>query len=176
MKGLLKNAVLYLILINFIFISYSCAHVQKTWISDPVFQTVEKQSYEVRIEPLKGGNDFYVKFRLDVKNKTGQEIKIDWNKTKYLLNGKSYGAFVFKGINPDDIKSSSIPDDIVSAKSSFSKEISPFKMIARGKIRDESENGIHAGILPNGKNGIHLVIKHKNEEIVERLSVIIKEK
>lgn len=172
---LLKRFTFYIILIGLIGTINSCVTTNKTWISEPAFETAVNTSLDIRFEPLKDGDGFYVKFRLDIKNKTGDDIKIDWNKTHYLYNGRINGLFVFKDINPEDIKNLSIPVDIISAGSSFSKVISPYKMIARAPIRDDAGKGIFPGILPNGENGISLVARHNNEKIVEKLSIIIKE-
>ena len=54
------------------------------------------------------------------------------------------------------------------------------KLSARAPIRDSgktaSEASIHPGILPNGKNGIVLVVRQNGKEIVDKMMVTIEEK
>jgi len=70
--------------------------------------------------------------------------------------------------------------DVISAGKTFSKVISPYKLLARAPIRDRgktgSEAGIHPGILPNGENGILLVVRQSGKEIVDKMMVTIEEK
>ena len=109
-------------------------------------------------------------------NKTDDVIKIDWNKTKYLHNGRSKGMFVFEGVEPTDIKAHAVADDNIGGRGDFSKVIAPLKLLAWTPVRTKTDDkGISAGKLPNGKNGIRLVVKHKGKEIIEEVSVVIEE-
>ena len=67
-----------------------------------------------------------------------------------------------------------------AGRGDFSKVISPYKLLARAPIRDSgktaSEASFHPGILPNGKNGIVLVVRQNGKEIVEKMMVTIEEK
>jgi len=116
-------------------------------------------------------------FHLTVTNKSDNNLKLNWNKTRYIHNGRRYGVFVFKGIKPDDIKNLTIPPDIIPAGDIFSKLISPYKLLALAPIRDTgkglAESGINPGIIPNGKNGILLVVSQNRKEVVEQLSLNI---
>jgi hypothetical protein len=94
----------------------------------------------------------------------------------YHHNGRVRGVFVFNGINPEDIKNSTIPADIIPPGTKLSKVIAPYNLLARPPIRSrEGEAGISPGILPAGKNGAYLVVKQNSKEKVEMLTVIIKE-
>jgi hypothetical protein len=71
-----------------------------------------------------------------------------------------------------------MPADTIVSGQSFSKVISPFKLLARAPIKDRYTDKpiISPGIMPNGKNGIHLVIRQNGKEIIEKMSVDIEEK
>lgn len=151
----------------------------KVWISNPEIQTAGNAYYEARLEPVTGKYGFFVSFHLTVNNKSNNELKINWNKTRYTQNNSRFGVFVFKGIKPEDIRNFTIPPDIIPAGDTFSKVISPYKLLARAPIRASSkikaESSIMPGIIPNGKNGILLVVSQNGKEVVEQISVSIVE-
>ena len=95
----------------------------KTWISRPSTQQVQNTDFSARMTPFKRDKAHFVSFRLFIDNKTDQSLKIDWNRTRYLVNGKPYGPFVFPDIDPATIKTSIPPATIrqmgLSAKKSF---------------------------------------------------------
>jgi len=152
----------------------------KIWSSNPVSQNLENPYYEVRLEPLKGGETFYVSFRLTVTNKTDQDLEIDWNKTRYVHNGRSRGGFIFGGIDPEDIKNLTIPSDIVPPGGTLSKEISPIKLIGLAPLRERSvsknDSGFSPGIIPEGDNGMHLVVRQNGHEVREKITLTIESK
>ena len=153
-----------------------CVTTKTLWTSTPVSQTAENKYYEATITPIKSDNKFYVSFRLDVVNKHSENLEIDWNRTKYIQNGHTNGTFVFKGINPEDIKKSTVPNEIIPGASKFEKVISPYKMVAYAPIRANVKgNRIMPGILPDGENGVHLVVRQGDKEITEKLTVVIGE-
>ena len=164
-------------MIGFALVRASGCAAPKTWVSSPEIENVSNPYYQAEFEPLKRGHEFFVSFLLSVTNRTDKNLEIDWNKTRYILNGRNYGSFVFKGIDPADVRNSAIPPDIIPARGGFSKVISPYKLLARAPIRDSgktaSETSIHPGILPNGKNGIVLVVRQNGKEIVEKMTLTI---
>ncbi len=168
------------VMIGLALVTASGCAAPKTWVSSPEIENVGNRYYQAEFEPLKRGHEFFVSFLLSVTNKTDKKLEIDWNKTRYILNGRNYGGFVFKGIDPADVRNSAIPPDIIPVRGGFSKMISPYRLLARAPIRDSgkttSEAGIHPGILPNGKNGIVLVVRQNGKEIVDKMMVIIEEK
>jgi len=147
-------------------------------ISTPEIQTVENSYYSAQFEPLSEGKNFFDRFHLKVVNKTQKDLEIDWNKTHYLYNGRDLGIFVFKGIQPGEIKNLTIPPDIIPSGQSFSKDISPLKFIAREPLTGKGRNvgKITFGLIPNGKNGILLFIRQNGNQIKEKLTVNITEK
>lgn len=154
-----------------------CGAKQKVWISNPTIQGAGNHYYKAQLEPLTRGNKFFVVFCLGVTNKTDKNLEIDWNKTRYVHNGRTRGVFVFKGIKPEDIRNLTIPPDIIPARGTFSKEISPFELLARAPLREKnSEKSIYPGLLPTGENGILLVVRLNGKEIIEKMTLNIEER
>ena len=147
-------------------------------ISTPEIQTVENSYYSAQFQPLSEGKNFFDSFRLSITNKTSNDLQIDWTKTRYLYNGRDLGIFVFKGIQPKDIKNLTIPPDIIPSGQSFSKEISPLKLIAREPLTGRGRNAgkITPGLIPSGESGILLFIKQNDTPIKEKMAVKITEK
>jgi hypothetical protein len=147
-------------------------------ISTPEIQTVENSYYSAQFKPLKEGPNIFEGFNLKVINKTRKDLEINWNKTRYLYNERDLGVFVFSGIQPKDIKSLTIPPDIIPGGHSFSKEITPLKLLAREPLTGKSNQAgkITSGPIPNGKNGIFLFIRQNGNQIKEKMTVNITEK
>ena len=145
--------------------------------SYPQIQAADNSYYNVRFEPLKDGFNFFAGFRLEVSNKTRKDLEIDWNKTRYLYNGRDGGVFVFRGIRPEDIKNSTIPPDVIPAGQSFSKRISPYRLLARAPLarNDKNAGEISSGPIPDGENGIVLFVRQNGNTIQEKLTVNITE-
>ena len=150
----------------------------KTWISSPSTQQVQNADFSARLTPLKRDKEHFVSFRLFIDNKTGQNLKIDWNQTRYLVNGKAYGKVVFPDIDPATIKTS-IPPAIIPAGGTFSKEVFPLKLVAfapmRQEILDKEGRGLYPGPLPEGKNSIDLKIYKGDRLMRQRITVYIEQ-
>ena len=131
--------ILGVLIFTALLIHQGCAPAKKVWVSNPMVQSTQNPYYNARIEPLTRDHDFFVSFRLTVRNKADKNLVIDWNKTRYIHNGRTRGGFVFKGIKPEDVKNSTIPPDTILAGGFFSKEIMPYKLLARAPIRDPSD-------------------------------------
>lgn len=157
--------------------SVGCAPVMVS-VSDPAIQTASNLYYEAQLEPLKQGIRSFVVFRLTVANKTETELQIDWNKTRYLFNGKPHGLYVFRGIEPEAIKYRTIAPDIISPRDTFTRIIAPQELLAYAPFREQhtlspDESAISGGPIPAGENGILLVVKKSGEEITGKLVVRI---
>lgn len=146
--------------------------------AEPPSQTVERESYRLVLKPMKKGGNFFSSFLLTLGNKTATTIEIDWNRTRYILDGKNAGGFVFAGITPSDVKAGTIPSDAVSAGETLQREIAPARFIAFAPYRDTSitpgKKGISAGPLPDGKSGISLALQLNGREIRENVAVDIR--
>jgi len=147
-------------------------------ISTPEIQAVENSYYTAQFEPLADGKNYFDGFRLKVINKTPKDLEIDWNKTRYLYNGKDIGTFVFQGNKPASIENSTIPPDTIPAGQSFIKDISPLKLLAREPLTGKGVNAgkITSGPIPIGENGIFLFIRQNGNTIKEKITVKITEK
>lgn len=147
-------------------------------ISTPEIQPVENSYYTAQFEPLAEDKNYFDSFRLKVANKTRKDLEIDWNKTRYLYNGRDIGIFVFEGIKPESIKNLTISPDIIPAGQSFTKDISPFKLLAREPLTNKGKNAgkITFGPIPKGENGIFLFIRQNGNTIKEKMAVKITEK
>ena len=146
-----------------------------TWISRPEVQNTTNPVYDVRLEPLTEGHAFYTFFRVTVTNKTDKAIKIDWNRTRYIRDGKGFGTFVYRGVKAEDYQNGTIPLDMIGPKESFTRQVAPLKLVtfARVKERVGEGEGFSPGILPDGENGMALVVTQDGKDVVERLSVEI---
>ena len=150
----------------------------KTWISNPSTQQIQNSDFSAQLTPLKRDKEHFVSFRLFIDNKTDQKLKIDWNQTRYLVNGKAYGPFVFPGIDPATIKKSIQPATI-PANGTFSKEVFPLKLVAfapmRQEILDGEGRGLYPGPLPAGKNTMDLIIYQGDRQLRQRITVDIEQ-
>ena len=97
MKAFAK-IVFILICIVTLTIAIGCAPTLVS-ISTPQIKTVENSYYTAQFEPLAEGKNYFDSFRLKMINKTRENLEIDWNKTRYIYNGRDIGVFVFKGIH-----------------------------------------------------------------------------
>ena len=151
-----------------------CAQT-RTWISSPAFQSADNATYLARFTPLKGSGRFISEFRLEVKNKTRQPLEIDWNRTRYLYNQGPSGRFAFEGITEKNINSP--PSDVVPPEGTLQKIISPVNLIAwRRGPGYANLPAFSAGPVPEGQNGILLVVRQGGNEISEKMTVTIKVK
>ena len=82
MKTFIKY-LLKLALILILFSAVSCV-AKKVWVSTPEYANATNDFYEATITPEKDEDTFYASFRLDILNKSNEELQIDWNKTLYL--------------------------------------------------------------------------------------------
>ncbi len=151
-----------------------------TWISRPAIQSTDEAAFKVRLEPIARDKNYFVAFRLTVFNKTANPLTIDWNKTRYIHNDRNNGGFVSEGIDPQLMKQAALPLEIIPAGQSFTKEIMPYKLLARGPIRDKDSNvgwhGIIPGIIPAGQNGVELVMRCDGQVVRFKINVDIEKR
>jgi hypothetical protein len=170
---MIKNVIFGLIALQFIF--SGCAPT-RIWISQPASQTLSNKYYDVEFEPQNNGNNYFNAFRLVITNNSGKDFSIDWNKTRYLFKNMAYGTFVFAGVNKDNVHN--LPPDTVPAGGTLTKVISPLKMVAWKplKTRHVDTPGFSRGPIPEGENGIYLVVSQDGQEIRAKitLSIVIK--
>jgi len=160
-----------------VFLLAGCTAVTYDYKSKPAERQLKAESFKVRFTPEKDGGNIFTWFQLDIENTSDAPIEIDWNQTRYLLDGKNLGGFVWEGIDPAAIKSLSIPNDVVQPGTVFSKDISPQAKVAMAERRDHTAGkdrpGLYSGILPAGENGILLTVKTEGKLVRKRLTVLI---
>ena len=156
-----------------------CAASQ-SWVSHPAIQISDKATFKVRLEPLARDKNYFVAFRLTVFNKTANPLEIDWNKTRYIHNDRNNGGFVFEGIDPQLMKKEALPFEIIPAGKTLTKELMPYKLLARGPIRDKNSkvgwHGIIPGIIPGGQNGVRLVMRCDDQAVRLKINVTIEKR
>ena len=150
----------------------------KSWTSIPPTRQVQNADFSAQLTPLKRDKANFVSFRLSIDNRTNQPLKIDWNQTRYLCDGKSYGPVVFPGIDPATIKKS-IPPAVISAGGTFTREIFPLKLVAFAPMREQALDGegrgLYPGPLPQGENTIDLVIYQGERQVRQQITVNIRQ-
>jgi len=146
------------------------------WTSSPIIQTVKNNYFEAEFEPLLKPNEkFFNTFRLVVKNETNRELTIDWEATRYMHNGKTAGGFIFEGLTAENVKAP--PPDTVPAGGTFSKVIFPLSLTGWESLGSDElqpgQSGFTRGILPEGENGILLVVKQNGQKVREKITIKI---
>jgi hypothetical protein len=167
------------IIAAFMLIGFGCSTVVYEYASNPLSKTIETQTFTAAFTPAKEDAVYFSSFMLDIENTSGAAIEIDWNKTRYLHDGKNRGGFVFKGIEPTRVKEKSVPNDVIPPKSRFSKQIFPLSKIAMAERKDYSAGkdkpGLYGGKLPVGENSILLAIQNDGQLIRKKISIVITE-
>lgn len=151
----------------------------KTWTSSPEIGKIDRPSYTIEFEPTKSDETIFDGFRLTVTNKSAKSVEIDWNKTRYIHDGKNKGLFYFEKIDPKSVRNKTIPPDMIGAGKSLSKNICPAKLISYAPIGEESvrpgKRGISCGLIPKGDNGIGLSLRVDGQPVSERIMVTIRD-
>jgi hypothetical protein len=172
MGGFMKKYGYALGLLVTIFILTGCSSA-RIWTSTPAIQSADNQYFATQFEPIRIDADFINGFRLTVTNKSPQAIIIDWNATLYLLNNKNIGRFIFEGIDEKNVND--LPPDNIATGESLRKDIFPLKLIAwRQGPGFANLPAFSPGPVPEGQNGILLVVKSDGEQVREKINVTIK--
>ncbi len=152
---------------------FTCCAPTKIWTSYPVSQAIENDYYTAKFEPMKHDKNFFDSFRLEVTNKTNKKMEIDWNKTRYIFNNQPYERFVFQGVTTENIND--LPPDIIPAGGILTKDISPLKMVGWKPLKARHVDGpsFTRGPLPEGNNGIYLIIRQNGKEVRQKITLNI---
>ena len=156
------------------FILTGCVGVE-VYSSHPEVQRVSNDYFTAEIRPqLKEGQSFFATFRFVITNKTDKELKIDWENTFYLLNGRRNGPFLWEGVNWDELKKmKSRPLVPVAAGDTIWTVIFPARLVGRGTARSHGGVQYTRGALPAGENGILLVVRQDGKVVREKMAVTI---
>jgi hypothetical protein len=170
----MMNRVGLLLIVVLIAGASACAPT-RVWTSDPAFATADTGRYAVQFMPLTNEKNFIQQFRLLVTNRSAKELEIDWKASRYLYNGKPNGRFLFEGIDETNINNP--PPDVVAAGETFMKVVAPVEMLAISPARSSQYKGQPAfstGPVPEGSNGISLVLRQDGQVFREQLAVTVK--
>jgi hypothetical protein len=147
----------------------------EVYSSKPEIQRVSNDYFTAELEPqLKEGQGFFSTFRFVLTNKTKQELSIDWENTHYLLNGRRKGLFLWEGVTWDALKEKrSQPLVLVAPGSTFTQVIFPAALVGRASAMEKGGVQYIRGALPEGENGIALVVRQDGKIINEKMVVTI---
>jgi phospholipid-binding lipoprotein MlaA len=143
--------------------------------SKPEIQRVSNDYFAAELEPqLKEGQGFFSTFRFVLTNNTNQDLSLDWENSYYLLNGRRNGLFLWEGVTWDSLKEiRSQPLVPVAPGSTFTEVIFPAALVGRASPTTPGGVQYIQGALPEGENGIALVVRQNGKVISERMVVII---
>ena len=166
---------LLLLLIGFVLVISGCVGMQtggKLYTQTAYEYTeTENSTYSDKnitasISPIKGSWNAYKGFNINIQNKTKKEIKIIWNESYYLDDGRQNGNFMLEGMRFVD-RNSSIKDDIVLPGKSVTFSVWPIN----------NANFTHTwdfAAIRDGNHGAYIKIKEGNREKAITLTVDIK--
>jgi hypothetical protein len=155
-------------------IGTACAPVM-TLRSEPAVRQSRNACYTARLQPVAEGETFYNAFQLEIVNATSDELEVDWNQTRYLHNGHANGPLIFSGVTARTVRA--IPPDTIPAGGSLEKTVWPLNLVAYAPYGSPAvrpgQRGFQMGALPQGENGIDLVVRCGKAAVRQRLSVLL---
>lgn len=134
-------------------------------VSSPRYSKVDNDYYYFSITPL-SANERHCGFRLILKNKTGNTIFVDWNRSYYICNDERSGGFIFDGINYDT-RHDIIPLEKIRGWDIFIKTIWPV-VLAKGTPEELTQMPMEEGV-----HGVEVAVVIDGRIITERLAVNI---
>jgi hypothetical protein len=151
------------------------APAAEVYLSKPEIQRVSNEYFTAELEPqLREGQGFFATFRFVLTNKTKQELSLDWENSYYLLNGRKNGLFLWEGVTWDSLKEKrSQPLVVVAPGSTFTKVIFPAALVGRASAMAKGGVQYTPGVLPEGDNGIDLLVRQDGKVISEKMVVTI---
>ena len=172
----MRSIVRAVLMIPVLYALFACATPTTTWTSRPQAAKVSTAEWVAQIRPVKMDKPFFVGFELTVRNTSSTPLAIDWNRTYYMHNQKNSGPIVFKGIQPEALKSRTLPNEIIPAGGQMTKMLSPARTIAWSKISSnapKNQPAFEPGILPHGDNGVALFLTQPTRQWTQPLTVEI---
>lgn len=159
-----KLSFLFIFIISFLFFRCATPGPLYTWKIEPFSQRFENEYFSSSLSPSDYSltSDGFRAFNLKIKNKTSEDIEVDWNKTLYIENGQTNGGFMFEGVVYKDRNNPKQPD-VIFVGTEFKKIIWPNNLVSfYGSSWDHNE-------IPQGQNGAYLTIRVKEKEIKEKI-------
>jgi hypothetical protein len=169
-----KQALLGVIVLCLAYALAGCAGVE-VYNSKPEVQRMSNEYFSAELEPqLKPGQNFFTAFRFALTNKTNKELQMDWENTFYLLNGRSYGRFLWEGVTWDGLTEiRSKPFITVAPGDTITRVIFPKKLVGRASAMSKGGVQYTQGALPEGENGILLFVRQNGKVVREKMVVSI---
>ena len=164
------------LMITVLYAVLACATPTTTWTSRPQAAKASTAEWVAQIRPVKLDKPFFVAFELTLANTASAPLEIDWNRTYYTHDRKNSGLLVFKGIQPEDVKNRTLPNEIIPAGGRLTKIVSPARTIAWSKLSSnapKSQPAFEPGILPQGNNGVALFLIQQARQWTQPLAVEI---
>ncbi len=148
---------------------------QPLWQVSPSVQKASNKWVDISVTPvLEERYTMSVGFTgmvLEVRNKTNQEVMINWDETFYLRAGEPKGGFAVKGEKSAQHKGF----DIIFSGETYVKTIYPVALSGSSTISRLSEpqfDWMHKP-MPNGENGIDIKLRVGQEALREKLTFTI---
>ena len=169
-----RQALLSLIVLCLVYALAGCAGVE-VYNSNPEVQRVSNGYFAAELVPqLKPGQSFFTTFGFTLTNKTNKELNIDWQNTYYLLDGRRNGRFLWQGVTWDGLKEMrSKPLIPVAPGDTFTNVIFPKNLVGRASAMSKGGVQYTQGALPEGENGILLIVRQNGMVIQEKMVVVI---
>ena len=147
----------------------------EVYSSDPEVQRASNDYFVAELKPqLKEGQGFFTTFRLVLTNKTNNELNLDWENTFYLLNNQVKGRLLWEGVTWDGLKEiRGQPLVPIAAGETFTAVIFPKQLLGRASAAAPRGVQYTQGALPEGENGIDLVVRQNGQVIHEKMVVTI---
>jgi len=163
------------IVVCLVFALAACAGVE-VYTSNPKVRIVSNEYFTAEFEPqLKPGQNFFATFRFALTNKTNKELQIDWENTYYLINDQRSGRFLWEGVTWDGLKE--IRDEpliTVAPGDTFTSVIFPKNLVGRTSAMSKGGVQYTQGALPEGENGILLIVRQNGKVVRKKMVVSIK--
>jgi hypothetical protein len=118
--------------------------------------------------------------RVEIENKTDEDLVVDWANTLYISNGATDGNFVFDGRPLSTQMSSPKVPDVAFPKRKLSKVIKPSSSVSEylipslGRQSFPSQPVWFSHPLKPGEHGVYLSLKLGDKELKETLAFVLK--
>lgn len=126
-------------------------------------RTAHNELFDATLTPAKDQNNC-MGFFLTVRNRTDANLAILWDETHYIYNGENKGKFMSKDAPMQD-KDNPKMSVVIPPKGSYTDLLFPCSMV----YNSGKGVGWFRMPLPEGENGIHLVVMSGNSIKSERL-------
>ncbi len=159
----MKKKLYVCVFLILVFVVVGCASKQ-LWKSHPHMQEASNEYYVATISPI-FIFDGYKGFILYIHNKSTDNLKVDWQKTRYIFEGKTAGGFIFENMRSGDRpKTPDILSGVIFSKEIFPSKLARFSTLAMTTVFDP---------MQPGENGVRLTVRVGGKEITETLTLNI---